>query len=63
MRVRTARLILAVGPGINWKNKGVRVAMTWGIKVQRVTFALAVVAVLALASGADWVTSFSFMSW
>lgn len=37
--------------------------MTWGIKVQRVTFALAVVAVLALASGADWVTSFSFMSW
>jgi hypothetical protein len=28
--------------------------MTWGIKVQRVTFALAVVAALALASGANW---------
>jgi hypothetical protein len=29
--------------------------MTWGIKVQRVVFALAVVAALALAAGADWV--------
>jgi hypothetical protein len=29
--------------------------MTWGIKVQRVVFALAVVAALALASGANWV--------
>ena len=29
--------------------------MTWGIKVQKVAFALAVVAALALASGADWV--------
>jgi hypothetical protein len=47
-------LILAVGTGIGWKNKGVREAMTWGIKVQRVTFALAVVAALALASGANW---------
>jgi hypothetical protein len=28
--------------------------MTWGIKVQRVVFALAAVAALALASGADW---------
>jgi hypothetical protein len=29
--------------------------MTWGIKVQKVAFALAIVAALALASGADWV--------
>jgi hypothetical protein len=28
--------------------------MTWRFKVQRVAFALAVVAVMALASGADW---------
>jgi hypothetical protein len=32
--------------------------MTWGIKVQKVAFALAVVAALALASGADWVDWF-----
>jgi hypothetical protein len=29
--------------------------MTWGIKVQRVAFALAVVAAIALAAGADWI--------
>ena len=29
--------------------------MTWGIKVQKVAFALAVVAALALAVGADWI--------
>ena len=29
--------------------------MTWGIKVQKVAFALAIVAAIALASGADWV--------
>jgi hypothetical protein len=29
--------------------------MTWGIKVSRVTFAVAFVAALALASGANWV--------
>ena len=28
--------------------------MTWSFKVQRVAFALGVVAVLAMASGADW---------
>ena len=28
--------------------------MTWSFKVQRVAFALGVVATLALASGADW---------
>ncbi len=37
--------------------------MTWGIKVQRVAFALAVVAVLALASGADWIDAFCGLSW
>ena len=34
--------------------------MTWGIKVQRVTFALAVVAGLALASGANWADLWSW---
>ena len=29
--------------------------MTWGIKVQRVAFALIVVGSLAVASGAQWV--------
>jgi hypothetical protein len=29
--------------------------MTWGIKVQRVAFGLAVVGALALATGADWI--------
>jgi hypothetical protein len=37
--------------------------MTWGIKIQRVAFALAVVAALALAAGADWVDLLSGMSW
>ena len=37
--------------------------MTWGIKVQRVAFALAVVATLALAAGADWVDLFCFSWW
>jgi hypothetical protein len=37
--------------------------MTWGIKVQRVAFALAVVAALALASGADWVEWWSGLCW
>ena len=29
--------------------------MTWGINVRRVTFAVGLVAALALASGANWV--------
>jgi hypothetical protein len=33
--------------------------MTWGIKVQRVAFALIVLAALALASGANWVDALS----
>jgi hypothetical protein len=39
--------------------------MTWGIKVQKVAFALAVVAALALAAGADWTDSgcFAFFGW
>jgi hypothetical protein len=38
-------------------------AMTWGIKVQKVAFALAVVAALALASGANWVEAMCGLSW
>jgi hypothetical protein len=37
--------------------------MTWGIKVQRVAFALAVFAALALAAGADWTDLYSFCAW
>jgi hypothetical protein len=29
--------------------------MTWGIKVRNVTFAMALVSALALASGASWI--------
>ena len=44
------------------KQRGV-MGMTWGTKVRSLTFVLAVVAALALASGADWVTAFAGMSW
>ena len=37
--------------------------MTWGIKLQRVVFALAVMSALALAAGAMWIDSFSLYSW
>jgi hypothetical protein len=37
--------------------------MTWGMKVQRVAFALVVVAALALAAGANWVNAFDGLSW
>ncbi len=37
--------------------------MTWRIKVQRVVFALVFVAVLALASGADFVNAFCAVDW
>jgi hypothetical protein len=36
--------------------------MTWKFKAQRVAFALAIVAALALATGANWYTDF-FDSW
>jgi hypothetical protein len=36
--------------------------MTWGIKVQKVAFALAVVAALALAAGADWIDCWGLFS-
>jgi len=29
--------------------------MTWGMKVQKMAFALVLVAALALAAGADWI--------
>ncbi len=37
--------------------------MTWGTKVRSVAITLAVVAALALASGADWVTAFARLAW
>jgi hypothetical protein len=37
--------------------------MTWSFKVQRVAFALAVVAALAVASGADWWDLFCGYFW
>jgi hypothetical protein len=37
--------------------------MTWGIKLQRYSFALAVVAALAVASGAMWIEAFSWFGW
>jgi hypothetical protein len=55
MVVRLDRRILPSGPGSDRKNKGVGLGMTWGIKFQRVAFALMVVGLLALASGANWV--------
>jgi hypothetical protein len=37
--------------------------MTWRIKVQRVAFALGVVAALAVASGADWYDMYCGFYW
>jgi hypothetical protein len=37
--------------------------MTWGIRVRGVAIALAVVAALALASGANWVNAVDWLSW
>jgi hypothetical protein len=37
--------------------------MTWGIKVQKVAFALGIVAILALAAGANWIDEFCGLSW
>ena len=37
--------------------------MTWGSKVRGVAFVLGVVAAVALASGADWVTAFAGLAW
>jgi Tfp pilus assembly protein FimT len=36
--------------------------MTWGIKVRLVIFALAIIAALALASGASWIEGDPFDS-
>jgi hypothetical protein len=36
--------------------------MTWSIKVQRVAFATAIVSALAMASGADFVESFTLFA-
>jgi hypothetical protein len=37
--------------------------MTWGIRVRGVAVALAVVAALALASGANWLDAMAWLSW
>ena len=60
--VRLDRRILPSGPGSDRKNKGVGLGMTWG-KVQRVAFALMVLGLLALASGANWVEAMAALDW
>jgi hypothetical protein len=37
--------------------------MTWGSKVRSVAFAVAFIACVALASGANWVTAFDGLGW
>ena len=38
--------------------------MTWGVKIQRLAFALVVIGALALASGANWVDLLDWLtSW
>jgi hypothetical protein len=37
--------------------------MTWGIKLQRFALVLAILAALAVASGAFWVEDFSWFGW
>jgi hypothetical protein len=37
--------------------------MTWGIRVQRLAFALMVLAALALASGANWIDAMAGLDW
>jgi hypothetical protein len=37
--------------------------MTWKFKVQKVAFAVAMVAALAIASGANWFTDLSSWGW
>jgi len=45
------------------ENQRGNMGMTWGIKVQKVAFALAVFAALALAAGADWINAFAALDW
>ena len=53
------RRILVSGPGIGSKNKGVRVGMTWGMKVRGVTLAIAFGLVTGILSGNfSWVERF-----
>ena len=37
--------------------------MTWKFKAQKVAFAVAIVAALAIASGANWYTDFFSWAW
>ena len=62
MQVRLRGRILPSGPGSDRKNKGVGLGMTWG-KVRRVAFALMVLGLLALASGANWVEAMAALDW
>ena len=63
MQVRLDRRILPSGPGSDRKNKGVGLGMTWRFKVQRVAFALMVLGLLALASGASWIEAVASLDW
>jgi hypothetical protein len=37
--------------------------MTWTVRVRGLVVAFAVLAALAIASGADWTDSFNWLSW
>ena len=44
------------------KQRGI-LGMVWGMKVKHVAYGLAVLACLALASGANWTDAVSWFSW
>jgi hypothetical protein len=54
IQIRRAECILWTEPGSSSKNQGVKLGMTWKLKVARVAFVLAVMVGLAIAVGANF---------